>query len=81
MCFAASTSPVRGKVFPVFLLWWGCFDMQPDVNSIKLALSKILGFGVVVGASVVRLPQIGAIYKAKSATGLSLAMFVLELIR
>lgn len=51
-----------------------------DVGCLKLLVSKILGLGVVVGASVVRVPQILAVVRSRKATGLTASLFGLELI-
>ncbi|KAI8637660.1 hypothetical protein BD408DRAFT_47246 [Parasitella parasitica] len=49
-----------------------------DVDCIKYAVSKGLGLGIVLGGSIVKVPQILTILKRKSAEGLSLASFLLE---
>ncbi|KAG1471416.1 hypothetical protein G6F56_002133 [Rhizopus delemar] len=49
-----------------------------NVSCLKLALSKILGLGIVVGGAIVKIPQIVTIIKDGSAQGLSLASFVME---
>ncbi|KAG2227098.1 hypothetical protein INT45_003828 [Circinella minor] len=53
------------------------FDLT-DVPCIKYALSKGLGFGIVIGGSIVKIPQILTIVNAGSARGLSLASYILE---
>ncbi|KAJ7162088.1 hypothetical protein C8R46DRAFT_1103436, partial [Mycena filopes] len=49
-----------------------------DVKCIKYSISKGLGFGIVVGGSIVKVPQVMLIVNAKSARGLSLIAYVLE---
>ncbi|KAI9250761.1 hypothetical protein BY458DRAFT_524241 [Sporodiniella umbellata] len=49
-----------------------------NVSCLKLALSKALGLGIVVGGAIVKIPQIITIVKDRSAQGLSLASFVME---
>lgn len=49
-----------------------------DVDCIKYSVSKGLGLGIVLGGSIVKIPQILTILKNKSAEGLSLASFLLE---
>ncbi|KAG0171833.1 hypothetical protein DFQ28_008588 [Apophysomyces sp. BC1034] len=49
-----------------------------DMACIKYALSKALGFGIVLGGSIVKIPQILTILANRSAEGLSLASFLLE---
>jgi len=49
-----------------------------DVDCLKLAVSKALGIGIVVGGSIMKLPQILIILSAKSARGLSLSAYALE---
>jgi mannose-P-dolichol utilization defect protein 1 len=49
-----------------------------DIACLKLLLSKILSYGIILGAVFVKLPQIFKIVGSKSTTGLSPAMYVLE---
>lgn len=47
---------------------------------IRLAISKGLGLGIVAGGSIMKLPQILKIISNRSARGISLSMYVLEVI-
>ncbi|BEJ05155.1 hypothetical protein CcaverHIS641_0209720 [Cutaneotrichosporon cavernicola] len=49
-----------------------------DVECLKYALSKGLGFGIVLGGSIVKVPQIMKIVRSGSARGLSLSAYILE---
>ncbi|KAI9264418.1 hypothetical protein BY458DRAFT_513969 [Sporodiniella umbellata] len=49
-----------------------------DFDCIKYAISKGLGLGIVLGGSIVKIPQILTIFKNKSATGLSLTSYLME---
>ncbi|PPQ93177.1 hypothetical protein CVT25_002837 [Psilocybe cyanescens] len=49
-----------------------------DVKCLKYSLSKGLGIGIVVGGSVMKVPQVLLIVNARSARGLSLPAYVLE---
>ncbi|TFK18042.1 hypothetical protein FA15DRAFT_649920 [Coprinopsis marcescibilis] len=49
-----------------------------DVPCLKHGVSKGLGIGIVVGGSIMKVPQILLIVNAKSARGLSLPSYVLE---
>ncbi|KAJ7121340.1 hypothetical protein C8R43DRAFT_900322 [Mycena crocata] len=49
-----------------------------DVKCIKYSVSKVLGVGIVVGGSIMKVPQILLIVRAKSARGLSLPAYILE---
>ncbi|KAG9315309.1 hypothetical protein JVU11DRAFT_4448 [Chiua virens] len=49
-----------------------------DVDCLKYALSKGLGLGIVVGGSIMKVPQLMLILSAQSARGLSLPAYVLE---
>ncbi|KAI8380643.1 hypothetical protein EDC96DRAFT_433827 [Choanephora cucurbitarum] len=49
-----------------------------DTFCLKLAVSKALGLGIVVGGAIIKIPQIFTIVRHKSAKGLSLASFLLE---
>uniref|UniRef100_A0A061SE18 Mannose-P-dolichol utilization defect 1 protein homolog n=1 Tax=Tetraselmis sp. GSL018 TaxID=582737 RepID=A0A061SE18_9CHLO len=50
----------------------------PAASVLKLLVSKTLGYGIVVGASVVKLPQVANVVLAKKANGLSSASFEME---
>ncbi|ORX90443.1 monosaccharide-P-dolichol utilization protein [Basidiobolus meristosporus CBS 931.73] len=49
-----------------------------DVPCLKYAISKGLGFGIVAGGSIVKVPQILKIVQGRSARGLSLSSYILE---
>ncbi|WFD45571.1 hypothetical protein GLX27_000192 [Malassezia furfur] len=51
-----------------------------DVPCLRLGLSKGLGLGIVVFGSIIKFPQIYKIVHARSATGISLAMYILEVV-
>jgi len=50
------------------------------VPCLKIALTKILGYGIVVGSSIVKIPQIIKVLQARSVVGLSLLSLILELL-
>ncbi|XP_068686582.1 mannose-P-dolichol utilization defect 1 protein-like [Montipora foliosa] len=50
-----------------------------DVPCLKIAISKTLGYGIVVGSAMIKIPQIIKIIQASSVEGLSLLSFLLEL--
>ncbi|KIJ14313.1 hypothetical protein PAXINDRAFT_169912, partial [Paxillus involutus ATCC 200175] len=49
-----------------------------DVDCLKYSLSKGLGLGIVVGGSIMKVPQLMLILSARSARGLSLPAYILE---
>ncbi|KAG1821755.1 uncharacterized protein BJ212DRAFT_1567108 [Suillus subaureus] len=49
-----------------------------DVDCLKYSLSKGLGIGIVVGGSIMKVPQLLLILSGRSARGLSLPAYVLE---
>ncbi|KAF8169397.1 hypothetical protein BJ912DRAFT_999701 [Pholiota molesta] len=49
-----------------------------DVKCLKYSLSKGLGIGIVLGGSIMKVPQILLITSARSARGLSLPAYLLE---
>ncbi|XP_028400567.1 mannose-P-dolichol utilization defect 1 protein homolog [Dendronephthya gigantea] len=51
-----------------------------DVPCLKLVISKGLGYGVVVGSAMVKVPQIVKILKARSTEGLNILSFYAELL-
>lgn len=50
------------------------------VECAKIVISKCLGFGIIVGSVLVKLPQIIKIINAKSGEGISMASVIFELI-
>ena len=57
-------------------------DCNPfdSIECFKLTISKLLGFGIVFGASILKLPQIYLIINKQSAKGVSLVSYLLETI-
>ncbi|WWD21693.1 hypothetical protein CI109_106179 [Kwoniella shandongensis] len=53
------------------------FDIT-HTECLKYALSKGLGFGIVLGGGIVKIPQILKIVSSSSARGLSLSAYILE---
>jgi len=49
-----------------------------DTKCLKYALSKGLGIGIVVGGSIMKVPQILLIFNARSARGIALPAYILE---
>ncbi|KAF8199961.1 hypothetical protein K438DRAFT_2015944 [Mycena galopus ATCC 62051] len=49
-----------------------------DVKCIKYSISKGLGIGIVLGGSIMKVPQLLLIVRARSARGLSLPAYILE---
>ncbi|XP_055345994.1 mannose-P-dolichol utilization defect 1 protein-like [Paramacrobiotus metropolitanus] len=50
-----------------------------DVDCLKILISKGLGYGIVVGSSVVKVPQIMKLLGSKSGAGISLTSVFLEM--
>ncbi len=51
-----------------------------DKQCIALLVSKMLGYAILLGSLIVKLPQIVKIMGAKSAKGISLSSVLLELV-
>ncbi|XP_065056769.1 mannose-P-dolichol utilization defect 1 protein homolog [Rhopilema esculentum] len=51
-----------------------------DVPCLKIALAKALGYGIVIGSAMVKIPQIVKVLQAKSVVGLSLLSILMEII-
>ena len=51
-----------------------------DVPCLRLGLSKGLGLGIVVFGSIIKFPQIYKIVSTRSAEGISLTMYILEVV-
>ncbi|GAA6064286.1 hypothetical protein JCM10212_000952 [Sporobolomyces blumeae] len=49
-----------------------------DTECLSLTLSKLVGVGIITGSAVVKVPQIVAVLKSRSAAGLSLESYVLD---
>jgi mannose-P-dolichol utilization defect protein 1 len=49
-----------------------------DTGCLKYAFSKALGFGIVFGSAIIKVPQMVTIISKRSAKGLSLASYYLE---
>ncbi|KAF8585070.1 mannose-P-dolichol utilization defect 1 protein [Ramaria rubella] len=49
-----------------------------DIACLKYSLSKGLGIGIVIGGSIMKVPQLILILRAQSARGLSFSSYVLE---
>ncbi|GFR42589.1 hypothetical protein Agub_g3516 [Astrephomene gubernaculifera] len=50
----------------------------PDAALLKMLISQLLGYAILAGACITKLPQILLILQAKTAEGLSLEMFEIE---
>ena len=64
--------------FPSGSLLAPAFDALLDVPCAKLVISKVLGYGIVVGSAGVKLPQVYNIVKAGSVDGLSGSSILIE---
>ncbi|XP_062368179.1 mannose-P-dolichol utilization defect 1 protein isoform X1 [Cinclus cinclus] len=69
-----------------FLLPDHCFDQfflrfqLLDVPCLKILLSKVLGYGIVAGSLLVKVPQLLKVWGSRSGRGLSLPSVLLELL-
>lgn len=77
---------LRDLVFYLGLMSPDCFeDLVVHLNitntsCLKMAVSKGLGLGIVIGSSLVKLPQVLKIVQSASAEGISLTGVLLELL-
>jgi len=77
---------LRDLIFYLGLMTPECFESLvvdldfSNVSCLKLAISKALGLGIVVGSSLVKLPQVLKIAGSGSADGISFTGILLELI-
>ena len=55
-------------------------SLSGDTAALAALASKVLGYAVVAGASVLKVPQIAAVLRAGSAQGLSRTMFEAEIV-
>jgi len=69
-----------------FLVPQPCYDEYfvkhnfTDVECLKVVISKCLGFGIILGSILVKVPQIIKISESKSAAGISLMSITFELL-
>jgi len=81
---AAAPSPVHN--LGISLLGNTCYttivrDLNVSVTNnacVKLAISKVLGVGIIAASAVVKVPQLVKLLNSQSATGLSFLSYVLE---
>lgn len=84
MARAAPTDSSSELVFGVFTP--ACFDAFfthhdfANVDCIKLVVSKALGYAIITGSLILKLPQILKILSAKDVTGLTPASFYMEVL-
>ena len=77
---------LRDVIFYLGLMTPDCFESLvvnlnvSDAACIKSAVSKTLGLGIVVGSSLVKLPQVLKIAGSGSAEGISFTSVLLELV-
>lgn len=77
---------LRDLVFYLGLMTPACFeDLVVNLNfsnipCVKMAVSKGLGLGIVIGSSLVKLPQVLKIAKSGSGEGISVVGVLLELV-
>ncbi|KAK7090023.1 hypothetical protein V1264_009882 [Littorina saxatilis] len=84
---------VSSGPFPAFLAAWiqflvpqPCFDKLfvdldfMNIPCLKVVISKCLGFGIILGSVIVKVPQIVKLLKAKSGEGISLISVSCELL-
>ncbi|MBN3318576.1 MPU1 protein, partial [Atractosteus spatula] len=83
---AASVVESVRELLVKFLMPEKCFDEffvnfnLLHVPCLKVALSKGLGIGIILGSVMVKLPQIIKLYRAKSGEGLSFNSILLEML-
>lgn len=83
----------NSTIIPAFLAGWiqllvpgDCFEEFfvklnfLNVPCLKLTISKCLGYSIILGSSIVKLPQVLKIFSAKSGEGISLPSVTLELV-
>ncbi|KAK4531057.1 hypothetical protein CCYA_CCYA06G1914 [Cyanidiococcus yangmingshanensis] len=54
--------------------WW----QTGDTRCLRLQLARLLGYGVVAGAALVKLPQLWRILESHSAAGISITTYLVE---
>ena len=53
-------------------------ELFKDINFLRVLISRLLGYGIVCGASSVKLPQLFKIWTARNTYGLSLTAILVE---
>lgn len=63
-----------------FDLYFNKFDFFSNKECLKITFSKGIGFALIAGSCILKLPQILKIFKAKSVEGISKYMFYTEIL-
>ncbi len=63
-----------------FDLYFNKFDFFSNNECLKITFSKAVGFALIAGSCILKLPQIIKIVKAKSVAGISKYMFYTEIL-
>lgn len=72
---SASTLVMSEKCYETFFVDFNFFH----ADCLKMVISKVLGYSIILGAILVKVPQIQKIVKASSAVGISFTSLLLEL--
>uniref|UniRef100_A0A8C2SRL7 Uncharacterized protein n=1 Tax=Coturnix japonica TaxID=93934 RepID=A0A8C2SRL7_COTJA len=82
-CPGSKMEALRALLVPA-LIPEVCFEAMKErplhAQCLKILLSKGLGYGIVAGSAMVKLPQVLKLYGARSGAGLSLGAVGLELL-
>ncbi len=63
-----------------FDLYFNKFDFFSNKECLKVTISKGIGFGIIAGSAILKVPQIIKILNAKSVEGISKYLFYTELV-
>ena len=85
LALAAKTKDATPTKFMIFRedcyeAFFERFDFVSDPTCIKFSISKLLGYSIVAGATIYKVPQIQKLYASKSAKGLSSVSYYFETI-
>lgn len=80
----AQQTPKQFKLFffreDCFDLYFNKFDFFSNQECLKVTISKGIGFAIIAGSAILKVPQIIKILKAKSVEGISKYLFYTEII-
>ena len=79
---AKDATPTKYLVFreDCFEAFFERFDFVSDPTCVKFTFSKVLGYAIVLGATIYKVPQIQKLMSSKSAQGLSRVAYYFETI-
>ena len=79
---AKDATPTKYLIFreDCYAAFFERFDFVSDPTCVKFSFSKLLGYSIVAGATIYKVPQIQKLLSSKSAKGVSSVSYYFETI-